>query len=229
MKNILDDTPFFVPHGRLLRSLKFVSSGDIKDKAILDVGCGYGWFEVDVLKRGAKKITGIEISEDDLKTVKKNIKDKKATFLTGSAIKLPFKDNTFDTVVCWEVIEHIPKDTEDIFFSEVYRVLKAKGSFYLSTPHHAFFSTYTDPAFWLTGHRHYTSHKLSELGKRHNLAVKSIHVYGGFWTVISLLNMYIAKWVFRRGRFFNDFFTRRDDEDYQKNGFYNIFVKYIKK
>lgn len=230
MKNILNDKPVFVLHGRMLESMKFVANKDIKDKTILDVGCGYGWCEVNFLERGARKIVGIEVSEEDLKTVKSNLKDKRVSFKVAGATKLPFKDNSFDTVVSWEVIEHIPKNTEDIFFSEVQRVLKKGGAFYLSTPHHAFFSTYTDPAYWLTGHRHYSRELLTKLGKMNNFKIKKIMILGGYWTMISLLNMYISKWIFRRQRFFNNFFVKKDDDDYRvvKKGFYNIFVHYVK-
>ena len=49
-----------------------------------------------------------------------------------SAYSLPFDDNTFDLVVCSEVLEHLHKYNDAI--KEVYRVLKKGGKFYTSVP-----------------------------------------------------------------------------------------------
>ena len=40
-------------------------------KIVLNIGCGFGWFELFAATFGVKKITGMEISDDDLKTAKK--------------------------------------------------------------------------------------------------------------------------------------------------------------
>lgn len=45
---------------------------------------------------------------------------------------LPFKDNSFDVVLCNHVIEHIPDETKAL--SEIYRVLKPKGFAVLQVP-----------------------------------------------------------------------------------------------
>ena len=132
MKNILNVKPDLDLNARLVFSNELVDIADLKNKRVLDIGCGFGWFELNALKKGVKEIAGIEISAEDLKAARSNIKDGRAVFKIGGALKLPFKDNYFDTVVAWEVVEHIPKNTEDKMFKEVYRVLKKKGTFYLS-------------------------------------------------------------------------------------------------
>lgn len=228
MKNIIQEKPDVKLTGRLKKTFEFVDNEDIKNRAILDIGCGYGWFEWNAFKKGAKKIVGVEVAESDLSTIKKYIKNKSFTPLVGHATDIKSESNTYDTVVSWEVIEHIPKDTELKFFSEVYRLLKNNGTFYLSTPYNAILSTYLDPAYWLIGHRHYSYKKLVRYGLDNNFYVEKILVVGGIWTAISIINMYIAKWIFRRERFFNTFFHNKENEEYQREGFYNIFVKYKK-
>lgn len=229
MRNIIQERPNTQLTGRLKKTFEFVDQKDIKNKVILDIGCGYGWFELNAFKKGAKKIFGAEVSENDLLTVKKYITDKKFTPIIGRSDHIPLKNNTIDTIVSWEVIEHIPKGTESKFFKEVARLLKKNGVFYLSTPHKATFSTYLDPAFWLIGHRHYSEKQLRGYARNNGFVVEAVDVTGGIWTSLAIVNMYIAKWVFRREKFFKTFFTAQENKEYQKKGFYNIFVKYRKK
>lgn len=230
MKNILNEKPVGTIRGRLAESIRFVLDKDIKNKTIIDIGCGYGWCELHFLKKGASKIVGTEITEEDLKTIKENIKNKKTEFIVGDAIHLPCKDEVFDTAVCWEVIEHIPKNTENNMFGEIYRVLKKGGIFYLSTPYAYLYNNIFDPAWWLIGHRHYSKKQLRAYGEENGFEVVAIYTRGSWWSLFSLLNMYISKWIFRRERFFADIFLQHDDEEYkQKNGFVTIFAKYKKK
>jgi len=48
---------------------------------------------------------------------------------------IPFGDNEFDEVRCYDVIEHIEHYEDLIFtFNEIWRVLKNKGLFHFTTP-----------------------------------------------------------------------------------------------
>ncbi len=231
MKNIINEKPNGKLTGRLKFTVKsFVKKEDIKNKKVLDIGCGYGWFELNALKNGVKEIVGIEITKSDLKTAKENIHDERALFKVAGALKLPFKDNYFDTVVAWEVIEHIPKGTEYKMFKEVSRVLKRNGTFYLSTPFDSFFSNFFDPAYWLIGHRHYSKKMLIDFCKKNNLEVEKIFVRGGYWNLVGLLNMYFSKWILRRNPLFQKYFEEKENQEFgSKNGFMDIFVQYKKR
>jgi len=229
MKNILHQKPTDKLNVRLDYSTKFVKDINVKNKKVLDVGCGYGWFEINALKRGVKEITAIEISANDLRTASENIKDKRLIFKVAGVLKLPFKDKYFDTVVAWEVIEHIPKNTEVTMFKEINRVLKKKGIFYLSTPYDSFWSKYLDPAWWLVGHRHYSRERLETLGKENKLTLKEVFIKGKWWSLIGLLNMYFSKWILRRGLLFSNFCEIHENQEYKKDtGFMGLFVKYEK-
>jgi len=46
--------------------------------------------------------------------------------------KLPFKDNSFNSILCIQVLEHV--DEPQIVLNEFYRVLKQNGTLYLSVP-----------------------------------------------------------------------------------------------
>jgi len=226
MRNFIEEKPSDPLHGRTLYSTKFVSDTDVKEKTVLDIGCGFGWFELDLLRRGVEKIHGIERTDKDLATAKKYIKDDRAEFGVGSATQLPFDDETFDAVVSWEVIEHIPRNTESTMFMEVKRVLKKGGTFYLSTPHNSFFSNICDPAWWLIGHRHYSSEYLTDLAERSGFLVCSVVLNGGWWEILGINNLYVAKWIFRRRPFLSNIMNKKMDAEYKKKrGFTNIFLK----
>lgn len=225
MKNVLQQKPDDKLSARLLASVAFVDDQDIAGKAVLDIGCGFGWCEMNFLSRGVKQVTGIEISDMDLLAARKGIKDSRAKFVTAGALKLPFDDASFDTVVSWEVIEHIPKGSEQQMFAEVKRVLKPGGSFYISTPHDQLFAKLLDPAWWLIGHRHYSAAALATYARQHDFEVLDTQIKGSVWTVLGILNMYVSKWGFRREPFFARFFERHERHEYAQSGFANIFQK----
>lgn len=230
MKNILNEQPKTTLDGRLKFSVNFVKDSDIKDKIILDIGCGFGWCEINFIERGCKKIVGIELSDEDLVSAKKYVKDANVRFEVGSAIKLPFPSASFDTVVSWEVLEHIPKSTEVEMFTEIARVLRPGGVFYMSTPHRHLLSNLLDPAWWLIGHRHYTREQLRVYGQNSGLVLETTCIKGRIWSLLSLLNMYISKWLLHRPQLFRDYFLEKDDMEYNStvSGFANIFAKFRK-
>jgi SAM-dependent methyltransferase len=234
MKNISNEKPSLSNlNSRMAYTLKGVSRKDIRNKTILDVGCGFGWCELDFLKKEVKKVIGMEISTSDLAAAKSTIKDKRAEFIVGSGIDIPLKKESIETIVCFEVIEHIPKNTEKKLFSEAHRVLKKGGAFYLSTPYDHPLTKTLDPAWWLIGHRHYSKRKLEKYGLDNGFKVESIKIKGGIWGSLALLYMYIGKWILRmRKPPFLDYLEKLEDSTYATDrgeGIGTIFVTYRKK
>jgi 2-polyprenyl-3-methyl-5-hydroxy-6-metoxy-1,4-benzoquinol methylase len=107
---------------------------DIKDKLILDVGCGIGGFVVQLGLRGAKVI-GIEPSREYSIIVQKrigkyNLKDT-CQCIRDSGELLPFLDDTFDYVICFSVLEHTNNPYSVI--KEIIRVTKPNGIIFIRT------------------------------------------------------------------------------------------------
>jgi len=229
MKNIINEKPNTQISGRVFTSVEFIDDSEIIEKEILDVGCGYGTFVLNFASRGAKKVTGIEITERDIITAKTNISNPKIDLQLGSAINIPFQNNSFDTVTSWEVIEHIPRNTENRMFMEINRVLRNGGSFYLSTPYRSFFSCIFDPAWWLIGHRHYSKQFLTNLAIHNGFIVERFEVRGKFFVLINALNMYFSKWILRRGRLFSAYFDKKYTAEYFQKGYSTVFMKMKKK
>src|SRR6266567_592385 len=72
--NILNEPPPADLHGRLKFTVeKFVDAADIAGKTVLDIGCGYGWFELWAAKQRVTKITGLDMTAADLKTASEHI------------------------------------------------------------------------------------------------------------------------------------------------------------
>ena len=106
---------------------------------MLDVGCGEGRHIFGAMQQyPMMKCLGIDMDENSLKMAEEgyayfeSISDAGAKFMKGSAYELPFKDNSFDLIVCSEVLEHLHEYNDAI--KEMKRVLKPGGKFFASVP-----------------------------------------------------------------------------------------------
>lgn len=54
----------------------------------------------------------------------------------------PFKDNEFDYIYCYHVLEHIGKLNMEDFFNEIWRILKPHGTINISVPHFSSWNAY---------------------------------------------------------------------------------------
>lgn len=199
---------------------------NLKGKEVLDVGCSGGWMIEEIIRQKSKNYTGIDTNKDSIKLAKKKYPNGK--FLVGSAIKIPFKDNSFDVVLAFDVLEHIPVRTEKTMFAEINRVLKPKGSLLLSTPQRSFWGTILDPA-WYFGHRHYTHQQLIHYTKTANFKFKSISSGGKFWESFGLINLYLMKKMLNRDLIFKNVFENNRRLEYKKSGFVTLFLIASKK
>jgi SAM-dependent methyltransferase len=83
---------------------------------VLDLGCGYGAYSL-ALSSGGRRCVGCDVSLEYLRTAR-------SAGLPVAVVDsaLPFPDKTFDTVLLFEVIEHIPQ-IEDVL-REAFRVAR---------------------------------------------------------------------------------------------------------
>lgn len=124
-KNKYGSNYFYNENLEMPSTLKLL--GDVKNKKILDLGCGPGLYAKTLLNKGAK-IKGIDISEKMIKIAKKEAP--KAEFKQGDSENLPYKNNEFDIVVASLVLGHIK--SWDKTLEEIKRVLKKRGIFVFS-------------------------------------------------------------------------------------------------
>lgn len=230
MKNIVNENPKDILIGRTEYIIDdFVNKNDIENKTILEIGSGFGWFVYNILKYNPSLICGLETTQEKVDNLKYFFNNEKCLFYLGDALNLPFEDEKFDTVCIFDVIEHLPKNTEDKLFSEISRVLKKNGKLYLSTPNNHILSILSDPAYFLIKHRHYSYNFLSTSALKHNLELEKKYIRGRFNDMFYIINLYISKWIFRRRAFFENLFRVKMNKEYKKEGFMTIFVQYVKK
>ncbi len=106
--------------------------GPVKNKTILDLGCGFGDHAERYIKKGARKVYGIDISGKLVKTAKKRNIPKTAFSVYDLNKKLKFRNNYFDIVVASLSLHYI-KNLKRLI-KEIKRVLKPKGIFCFSVP-----------------------------------------------------------------------------------------------
>jgi len=85
-----------------------VRPGDL----VLDAGCGEGRHCFGSLERGAR-VVGLDLDRDSLRLAARRLRGRAGelgrlgAMLQGDAFALPFRDGTFDRVICSEVMEHV--------------------------------------------------------------------------------------------------------------------------
>lgn len=116
------------------RYAKFLKNINLKNKAILDIGCGRGEVLSYCLKNGCEKAVGIDFSKDALDIAREFNRDNPGVELIEmEARDMEFK-NEFDVVFLLDVIEHIPDEEMQLVYSRVYAALKEGGMVVLNTP-----------------------------------------------------------------------------------------------
>jgi dolichol-phosphate mannosyltransferase len=90
---------------------------------ILDIGCGSSR-----IVQSLPQAVGLDMQIRKLRWLRAPGRQ----LVQGSLTELPFADQTFDAVICSEVIEHIARDAIDL--SDMVRVLAPGGTLVLGTP-----------------------------------------------------------------------------------------------
>lgn len=92
----------------------------------LDIGCSSGRYSAALMAKGISVI-GIDTAAIPLGYAAKRIRE--ASFFRASAIDLPFEKESFDLVICIELLHHFSDDVLEKGFREISRITKPGGTF----------------------------------------------------------------------------------------------------
>ncbi len=143
---------------------ELVSSLPYKGR-VIDLGCGTASYKDDILKI-ADEYIGVDW--------KNSMHDQSNVDIFADLIReLPFDDNYTDTVVSFQVLEHLPEP--DFFLSECSRILRSGGTLFLTVPF--MWQIHEEPHDYFR----YTRYGLDYLLKKNGFTDIQIKEETGFW------------------------------------------------
>ena len=135
--------------------------GTAKPKTILDIATGTGDLAIAMVKTGAKRIVGLDISTGMLEIGKEKVNEKKLDrtieMIIGDSENLSFKDNSFDAITVAFGVRNF--ENLELGLQEIYRVLAPNGTLAILET-----SVPTKTPF-KQGYRVYTKYILPTIGK----------------------------------------------------------------
>jgi SAM-dependent methyltransferase len=138
--------------------------------ALLDVGCGSQPYR-EIFTRHVDQYVGIDLPPERWS------KRKGPASVYGYAKSLPFADGTFDTVVSFQVLEHLAEPW--LMVAEAARVLRPGGCLILTTCQH--YHVHGQPHDYFR----FTPFGLVSLGEQANLRPVECTEQGGGWVAVS--------------------------------------------
>lgn len=109
-----------------LAALEELARGLPEDGTALDLGCGAGVPVTQWLARRFR-VTGVDVSERQLELARRHVPT--ATFLKASMTELDFPAGSFDAVVAFYSIIHVPRVEQAALVGRIHRWLKPGGAF----------------------------------------------------------------------------------------------------
>ncbi len=141
LQNIYDNETFFEGYKKIRENevnannlfeipALFSMMPDLKDKAVLDLGCGFGEHCKRFVESGAKKVVGIDISEKMLEIAKIENANPKITYINMPMEDISKLNEKFDVVVS-SLAFHYVEDFSGVV-KNIYDMLNEKGIFLFS-------------------------------------------------------------------------------------------------
>lgn len=115
----------------------FTDHIDLKNKDVLDAGCGFGGKTVYYVEQGCKSVIGIDLDEKHIKYAREFAEKKglpNIEFKTANLTNLPFESNKFDIIFLDDVVEHVQRSLLVDVFKECKRLIKPNGKICLEFP-----------------------------------------------------------------------------------------------
>jgi 2-polyprenyl-3-methyl-5-hydroxy-6-metoxy-1,4-benzoquinol methylase len=119
-----------------------LKSIDLKNKNLLNIGCGEGDYDPH-LAQYVREIHSVDVNQDDLDFAQiSNASFKNISYRKASALDLPFQDESFDVIISVDTLEHVGQPA--LMIEEISRLVRPDGMVCLTFPSYDFPITY-DP------------------------------------------------------------------------------------
>lgn len=105
----------------------------LEGAALLDVGCGNGALAKKLSKIGCWAV-GLESSSGQLERARESGNASRVVCLQGLGQILPFADGSFDYVLFFNSLHHVPVEEQEAALSEALRVARPGGLIYVAEP-----------------------------------------------------------------------------------------------
>lgn len=148
-QNKYDDSTFFSAYKQMPRSIAGLEGAgewhvlkpllpELRNKSVLDLGCGFGWHCRYAREQLASSVIGVDISNKMLQQAHHLTNDDAITYLQMPIEDIEFANSQFDVVISSLAFHYI--ESFSTICKKVYDYLKPGGSFIFSVEHPIFTS-----------------------------------------------------------------------------------------
>lgn len=117
----------------------FEACGDVRDRSVLDIGCGEGYCARELKRRGAGDYLGLDLSAQMIEAAKtQELKDQYGIEYRASNVADFVPDRQFDLCIAVFLFNYLQVAAMQRVFAMVYQVLSDNGEFIFSVPHPLF-------------------------------------------------------------------------------------------
>jgi ubiquinone/menaquinone biosynthesis C-methylase UbiE len=146
-QNIYDDNGFFAGYSQLPRSVEGLDAApewpalrsslpDLRGGAVLDLGCGFGWFCRWAREQGASRVLGIDVSEKMLTRARATTPDAAITYIRADMEELALPPASFHLVYSSLALHYVAD--LDALMAKIRAALLPGGNLVFSVEHPIF-------------------------------------------------------------------------------------------
>ncbi|MBP1989735.1 class I SAM-dependent methyltransferase [Paenibacillus eucommiae] len=143
-ENKYDDSGFFANYSQMPRSIGGLDAAgewaafrallpELKDKKVLDLGCGFGWHCRYVREQKARSVVGVDLSENMLERARAMTSDSEIEYRRLAIEDIDFHAGEFDVVISSLALHYIKRF--DQICEKIHHYLVPGGSFVFSVEH----------------------------------------------------------------------------------------------
>lgn len=146
-QNKYDDPEFFSRYSQMPRSVGGLAEAgeweafrallpELRDKRVLDLGCGFGWHCRYAREQGAQSVVGVDLSAKMLIRAREMTNDPGIEYRQSAIEEIDFPPESFDVIISSLAFHYIERF--DRLCEQIYRCLSPGGALVLSIEHPLF-------------------------------------------------------------------------------------------